>query len=431
VPVDSPQASAGDVLLAPAHGPGQHGPMILDASGQLLWFQQAPPGDVAMDLQETRYEGQPVLTWWQGRIIAVGIGLGSDVIYNSRYQPVAQIDAGNGYQADLHELQITPSGAAFITTYSAVRADLSPVGGRPNGVVLDAVVQEIDIRTGLVMFEWHALGHVGLAESYAPPANRTPWDYFHINSISLDPRGDGDFMVSARNTWAAYEISGHTGALLWSIGGKRPSFTMGVGTGMAWQHDVRWQSADTLTVFDDGALPKVHSQSRVIGVRIDWARRKVVLVSRYAHTPALIAGSQGNDQLLADGDSFVDWGEAPFISEFAPGGQMLFDLRLPREVQSYRAYRVDWDGQPAAPPAIAVHSAGQAATVYASWNGATAVSAWRILGGQSPGALQPLATSARTGFETAVAVPRSYAWLAAQALGEDGQPLATSAPVQP
>jgi hypothetical protein len=430
--VDSPQSTAGDVLLAPAHGPGQHGPMILDGSGRLLWFQPAPRGDVAMDLQETRYRDEPVLAWWQGRIIAVGIGLGSDVIYNSSYQQVAQVDAGNGYQADLHELQITPAGAAFLTTYSAVRADLSSAGGPRNGVLLDAIVQEVDIETGLVMFEWHAFGHVPLTDSYVTPTSRTPWDYVHVNSISLDPAGDGNFIISARNTWAAYEISGHSGAVLWTLGGKRPSLAMGSGTGMAWQHDVRWQPDGTLTVFDDGALPKVHSQSRVVTERVDWAHRKVALVSRYLHSRAIVSGSQGNYQLLADGDSFVGWGEAPYITEFDAGGETLLDLRLPAEVQSYRAYRVSWSGQPSSPPAIAVTGSAEGpSTVYASWNGATAVRYWQILGGQSPGSLRPLTTTARTGFETAVSVNGSYAWLAAEALGEEQQPLATSAPVQP
>ena len=432
VVVDSPQASAGDVLLAPAHGPGQHGPMILDGSGQLLWFQRAPAGDVAMDLQASLYEGQPVLTWWQGRIIAVGIGLGSDVIYNASYQQVARVDAGNGYRADLHELQITPGGAAFITTYSSVRADLSAAGGSRRGVLLDAIVQEIDIKTGLVMFEWHALAHVPMTDSHAEPRAGVPWDFFHVNSISLDPWGDGNFIISARNTWAAYEISAHTGAVLWSLGGRHSSFTMGAGTGLAWQHDVRWQANGTLTAFDDGAVPQVHSQSRVISERIDWKHKQVELISRYAHSPALLAGSQGNDQLLSDGNSFVGWGEAPFVSEFGANGQTLFDLRFPAGVQSYRAYRVGWSGQPTVPPAVVVRAAANGVdTVYASWNGASAVRSWQILGGQSPASLQPVASSPRTGFETAVTVPGSDAWFAAQALDEAGRPLATSAAAHP
>jgi hypothetical protein len=89
--------------------------MILDEEGALVWFQQAPPGDVAMNFQVERYEGKPVLAWWQGTITHLGIGFGVDELYSSSYQPIAQIAAGNGYQADLHDLQITPAGSAFIT----------------------------------------------------------------------------------------------------------------------------------------------------------------------------------------------------------------------------------------------------------------------------------------------------------------------------
>ena len=66
--LNTPQASTSDIFLTPAHGPGQHGPMILDHAGSLVWFQPAPAGEVAEDLQVERYEGRRVLVWWQGRI---------------------------------------------------------------------------------------------------------------------------------------------------------------------------------------------------------------------------------------------------------------------------------------------------------------------------------------------------------------------------
>src|ERR1019366_8951201 len=43
VTVRSPAASAGDIFLAPYSGPGQYGPMILDESGQLVWFEPLSP----------------------------------------------------------------------------------------------------------------------------------------------------------------------------------------------------------------------------------------------------------------------------------------------------------------------------------------------------------------------------------------------------
>jgi hypothetical protein len=423
--------ATGDVFLAPAHGPGQYGPMILDGEGALVWFQQAPPGDVAMNFQVERYEDKPVLVWWQGTITRLGIGFGVDELYSSSYQPIAQIAAGNGYRADLHDLQITSAGSAFITADSVVRADLSPVGGSRNGTLVDSILQEIDVKTGLVMFEWHALGHVPLSASYsALGATNQPWDYFHINSISLDPWGDSNFIISARNTWAAYEISAASGSILWRLGGRRPSFHMGPGTGMAWQHDVRWQPDHTLTLFDDGATPREHAQSRAIRERIDWRRRSTTLVGRLVHSPALTAGSQGDDQVLADGGSFVGWGEAPYITQFGASGAILFDARLPPQGQSYRAYRFPWSGTPVTPPSLVVSEDGAGmVTAYASWNGATGVHAWMLLAGGSSAALHPITTVPRGGFETAIAAHTTSRWFAARALGSSGQVLASSATV--
>jgi hypothetical protein len=432
VSTDSPQATPGDLFFTPTHGYGQSGAMIAGSQGGLIWFHKAPRGDIDADLQVQSYDGQPVLTWWQGEVPQrLGVGFGQDEIYSSAYTPVATVSAGNGYQADLHELQITPQGAAFITAYSLVDADLSAEGGSSNGILQDAVLQEIDIKTGLVMFEWHAYGHVPLGDSYSTPSSSAgqPWDFFHLNSVSVDPWGDGNFVISSRNMWAAYEINHSSGAVMWRLGGRHPSFKMGAGTGFAWQHDVRWQPDHTLTIFDDGATPKEHSQSRAIRERINWAHRSVELVGRYVRTPPLLTGSQGNDQVLADGNSFVGWGEEPYLTEFDPAGQTLFEAHFPSPGQSYRAYRFPWNGQPAAAPSAGVTAnTGETAVVYASWNGATDVSEWRVLGGESAtSATAPLATAPASGFETAIPVSSADAYFAVQALGPTGQVLASSA----
>jgi hypothetical protein len=432
VDADSPGASPGDVFFTPTAGYGQAGAMIVGGQGQLVWFHPAPAGDDAADFQLQSYKGQPVLVWWQGQILGeLGIGVGEDEIYDSSYQPVATIKAGNGYSADLHEAQLTPQGSAFITAYTLVDADLSSLGGSREGTLQDAVLQEIDVPTGLVMFEWHAYGHVALEDSYTRPSSSgAPWDFFHLNSVSLDPSGDGDFIVSSRNTWAAYEIDHLTGAVLWRLGGRRSSFKMGAGTGFAWQHDVRWQPNGTLTIFDDGAVPKAHTQSRAIREQIDWQNRSVSLVGRYVHSPPLLTGSQGNFQVLADGNSFVGWGELPYLTEFNAAGQIVFDAHFPAPGQPYRAFRFPWSATPAAPPAVAVTAAGATeATVYASWNGATGVSDWRVLAGGTPTTLAEVATAPASGFETAIPVSGSAADFAVQALGPEGQVLASSSTV--
>lgn len=431
VQADAPGASAGDIFFGFNEGSAQWGPTIVNGSGQLIWFLPMPDDEHAMDFKTTEYDGEPALVWWQGYIAPIGVGFGHDEIYNDHYQQVAQISGGNGYHADLHELLITPQGQAYITAYSLVDANLSSVHGLKEAGLLDAVMQEIDVKTGLVMWEWQSYGHVPLSASYskAPTTKSWPFDYFHINSISLDPSGDGNFLISARNTWAGYEINHQTGQIEWQLGGKKPSFKMGPGTETAYQHDIRWQPDGTITAFDDGASPQVHKQSRVIHERIEWAHKEVKLISSVVHSPALVADSQGNYQLLSDGDSFVGWGQAPFFTEFASNGSILFQAQLPAKGTSYRAYRLPWKGTPASPPAIAVRSSTTAGAddVYASWNGATEVSSWRVLGWDEVSHTTRLASVASAGFETAIPVPSGYRWYAVQAIGPSGKPLATSA----
>ena len=84
-----------------------------------MWFQPVPQGDMAADLQVQRYEGQRVLTWWQG-YSGAGVGAGEDVIENSSYRQIAVVHAANGLSADLHEFRLTPQGTALITAYYPV-----------------------------------------------------------------------------------------------------------------------------------------------------------------------------------------------------------------------------------------------------------------------------------------------------------------------
>lgn len=416
--------AAGYLFLAPQNGPGQYGPMIADAHGRLVWFAPLTGGNEAFDFRVQGYDGRPVLTWWQGRVSSLGHGTGTDVIVDSSYRPVATVAAGNGYRADLHEFKITALGTALITAYEPVRWDLAPVGGDTNGVVLDSIVQEVDIRTGAVLFEWHSLGHVGVAESYAgKPTGTAAYDYFHVNSVDVD--GDGNLLISARNTWAVYKVDRQTGRVIWRLGGKRSDFEMGTGTRFAWQHDARRQPDGTITLFDDEAAPKVGAQSRGLALALDERARTARLARQYVHPSALLAASQGNMQALANGDELVGWGQQPNVSEFDAGGRLLFDATLPAPDGSYRAYKLPWSATPAPPPRVVAEAAGGATAVYASWNGATGIGRWRVLGGPSPDALAPLSTAAATGFETSVRVSRAR-YVAVEALSASGRALGRS-----
>jgi hypothetical protein len=221
-----PGATPGDFFLAPYEGQGTPGEMIVDQGGDLVWFKAAPPHEISTNFRVQWYAGHTVLTWWQGRAFALGFGHGEDDIYNTSYQPVARVLAGNGYQADLHEFLLTQRDTAWIDAYDPVVVDLSKMGGSPHGVVNDCVVQQVDVKTGLVMWEWHALGHIPLADSYrGMPHTTDNWDYVHINSI--DPGTHGDLLLSGRSTWAIYDVNLASGAIIWQLGGRGNNFKHG------------------------------------------------------------------------------------------------------------------------------------------------------------------------------------------------------------
>jgi hypothetical protein len=422
----------GEMLLAPYAGPGQYGPMILDNSGRLVWFKAIPAGERAADLRVQEYEGRPVLSWWQDPLISAGRRDAGIVIADSSYKDVDVVRAGNGYQPDLHAFEITPRGTALFTVYDAIRCNLSALGGPSDGAVADTLAQEIDLKTGLVRYEWHSLDHVAMASSYMPIGRggtpKSPWDWFHINSVS---QAGGELLIDSRNTWAAYDVDTHGGNVLWTLGGKHSSFAMGAGASPAWQHDARRGPNGTISLFDNGATPVVHTQSRVMVLALDFAHMTATLLAGFDHSPALVAASQGDFQPLPGGDWLAGWGQEPYFSEFSAAGQLLLDAHLPLTYQSYTVFKSPWAGAPRQPPQLAVRSLSYGrAVVYASWNGATAVAQWQVLGGASVQTLAPLATAVRNGFETAIDISAAPRYLAVQALDAQGQALGTSATVK-
>ncbi len=424
--------AAGDVFTTNGPGPGHYGPLIYTPQGRLVWFGDLPGAETAEDLNVQSYEGHTALTWWKGRVLAFGFGQGEDLVMNDRYQVIKRLPGGNGLRADLHDFQLRPHGVAYITAFNPIRCDLSSVEGSREGTITDTAIQEIDINTGLVRWEWHSLDHVAAGESEVEaPQGSLPWDYFHINSI--DPQPGGDLVISARSTWAAYRLQSGSGRILWRLGGRRSSFKMGPGTRTAWQHDARLLANGELTLFDDGANPPIHKQSRGLRIALDFATHEARLIASYTHAdPPLLSASQGNMQTLPGGNGLVGYGGLPAITEFAPGGEVLFDAHTPYDMSFYRAFRYPWSAVPASPPAVMAseNDTAEETIVHASWNGATGVASWRVLAGKSEGQLSTRATIPAEGFESETILPVKYAYVQVQALDGHGRVLGRSSTVK-
>jgi EmrB/QacA subfamily drug resistance transporter len=413
---------------------GQSGPLILDRSLQPVWFQPVPEKLVASNLSLQSYGGKPALAWWQGAVTNTGATeSGEDVVVNQRYQTVARLKATGGWVLTLHEFTISGENA-WVTANKNIPMDLSKYGGAYNGALIDSAVQEYNLKTGKLVRSWDALDHIPLSESQASlPTNGFPWDAYHVNSIDLAQ--NGGFLVSMRNTWSAYMVGGN-GKIEWTLGGNKSDFKLGPQAAFEWQHDVRLQPGSEISLYDDhccqltggGTYVNPTAPSRGLVLKLDQQTRTATLVSQYGRSGGFDSDYMGDTQPLASGNVFVGWGSEPFFSEYSRSGKLLFEGELPGPDLTYRATLEPWVAQPLSAPLGAARQAGGRTTVYASWNGATQLASWRVLGGSSAGPLSVVATHAKSGFETAVPVPQSYASYKLEALDANGKAIGASRP---
>src|SRR5215218_5862144 len=423
----------GYIFIAPEEGDaGQGGSMIVDNRGEVVWFRplQGRYGR-AHDLKVQSYRGKSVLTWMDG--------VNEYVIFDHSYREIARIKAGNGRDGDHHEFLISPQDTALITVYSPMPWDLSSIGGLKNDRVWQGIVQEIDIESGEVLFEWHSLDHVGLDESYGTLSqDGSPgFDYFHINSIEVDH--DDNLLVSARETFAVYKIDRESGKIIWRLGGKKSDFEMGPGSRFSFQHDARRLPDGTISIFDNGntvfhgLVPKAVEGSRGIVLDVDEKKMKASLVREYIHPNKQYAHASGNVQLLPNSNVFIGWGRALHFSEFShDGDEMLFDGKLPEGNRSYRYFRFPWKGQPEDAPAVVdVSGPEDKVMLYVSWNGATEVATWQVLAGSGPDKLEPVGSAPRKGFETAITLQTDEPYVAVRAKDSSGQVLGVSKTLKP
>jgi hypothetical protein len=409
--------------------------MILDGRGRLLWYE--PRATVVHDLQRTVLNGRPVLAYYVRRHRAPNF----HEVIDHHYRVVARVFARNGYEVNAHELQLTPSGTAYVGIYDTVRIP----GTRRRAI--DFVIQEIDVKTRDVLFEWHSLDHVPTSASYtSPPADGTPWDYFHGNSIEPPGNGSRTIVVSARKTSAVYGIDRVTGELRWILGGAQDQFHI-VDRHPAWrfcaQHDARRLSNGDLSLFDNGGAAlsggsrcPIHT-ARVLRFKLDERRKEVRLIRSISSRSSSDDGSGyrptavGSARWQPNGDVLVNWGNTGRVTQVTPAGGVRFKLQLAH--WTYRATRAIWSGRPGGRPAVAARRRrGGEVDVYASWNGATNVVRWRILTGAAPDDLHGLGRSfAWKNLETRMCVRTAARYYAVQAVNRARRVVGESVPVQP
>ena len=301
--------------------------------------------------------------------------------------------------------------------------DLASIGGPSSGWIYDCIFQEVDIATGELIFEWRASLHYPINSTLEELKGRgktqaSAFDFFHINSVQKDSRGD--YLISARHTHTVSTIDHITGDVLWNLGGTLNEFTdlsYGAATDFSWQHDARWYNDTIITLFDNAANSNENAtaQSRAMILELNVPSRQVALRAAYYHPQELKAVSQGNVQILeGSGNVFVGWGHSAAYTEFdTNNGTVLCDVHYGASayftfgrVVSYRAYKGSWVGRPLTSPAAMVDRDNN---IYVSWNGATEVVSWRLEVGDahSPelAMFESVGQFEKQGFETKIVIP--------------------------
>jgi hypothetical protein len=431
---------------------GEGGPLILDNKLQPVWFNPVGTNVVMGNLRTQTYNGKPALSWWQGVISSVGATVsGEDVVVDQHYRQVATLkgDVKDGWVLSEHDMVIN-GHFAWVTAYRNVPANLTSFGGLANGIVTDSAVQEYDLKTGKLVFSWDALNpggtpNVPLSDSAARPSpvagptGAIPWDAYHLNSIQLV--GKNEFLASMRNTWAAYLVNITTGAVVWKLGGKPgtpTTFTIPASAQFQFQHDVELHSGNQVSLYDDaccaikGAVNGVAQFAPPIGpsrglvLKLNLATHTATQVAQYSRGSKFNAAFLGNTDLLPNGNVVIGWGSQPFFTEESAAGKVLLDAVLPGPNLSYRAFKSNWVGLPFFPPSGAVRNKKGKSVVYASWDGATRLSGWKVLAGPNAKHLTAVATRAKSGFETAIGLGAKFKSFKVQALDAKGHVIGTS-----
>lgn len=412
--------------------------VIVDTQGEPVWLQNrdhmAPHHDASYHLQFQEYQGEPVLTWWEGAT-EFGWGSGEIVIADASYEEITRLTPTEGrasVEPDFHEFRLTDNDTLLTLYYEPVQTDMMSIGGPEDGWVSDNIFQEYDVETGELLFEWSSLDHVPLTASFwdfgvetdrdpAIGTEASPFDYFHINSVAYDGDDTDAFLISARNTHAVYSVDRDSGDLNWTLGGRYSDYEMAGDSYFSWQHDVQRDDDGTIRLFDNAAEPALREDSRVLYLDLDDDAMVAHVADQLDPPEHRLSNYMANAEAYDSGHVMVGWGWEPYFTQYTPDGEVALDVDHGPYL-SYRSYlSEDWVGAPATAPAVAVED-GQ---VFVSWNGATEVAQWRLFSGADEENAEFRDVVDRDGFETALSAPTDP-FIAVQALDQDGEVLAAS-----
>lgn len=280
-------------------------------------------------------------------------GIEKFLLMDSSFNTIDTFEMLNGYTTDMHEFLHFPDGSSVLMAYDPQIIDMSVIvaGGDTAATVSGSIFQLLDPSKNL-MLQWRSWDHFLITDSYLNLTN-TILDYAHLNSVDRD--GSGNFVLSSRNMDEVTLVDGATGDIIWRLGGMNNMFTLvGGNEYFSRQHDARVvaEGAGTknITVYDNGLthLSPISSAREFI---VDTTAMTATLTWNFDHPLGFAANRTGNAQRLANGNTFINWGNRgsvlanPNFTEVDPNGNVVWEFRFTDSgnYNVYRGHRHAWD----------------------------------------------------------------------------------------
>jgi hypothetical protein len=324
----------GNVFIAPFQfGPISH-LTILDNLGEPLFYRQI--GFLGADF---KLQPNGLLTYFNSAPPEFRA-------LDSSYAIVDTYATGNGYNTDVHGLQVLPNGHALLMAYDPQPVDMSVVvpGGNPNASVIGLIIQEIDAAKNVV-FQWRSWDHFEITDAVNVDLTAASIDYSHGNSVELD--FDGHILISSRHMSEITKINRQTGDIIWRFGlnALNNEFTfVNDFRGSSYQHDVRRLPNGNMTLFNNANfLNPPYSQA--LEYELDEQNKIATLVWQYRNVPDVSGPFMGNVQRRASGGTTIGWGGAnPNVkmTEVHADGTKAYELHMTAGWWTYRAFRFEW-----------------------------------------------------------------------------------------
>mmetsp|Transcript_6575 Transcript_6575/g.19026 ORF Transcript_6575/g.19026 Transcript_6575/m.19026 type:complete len:348 (-) Transcript_6575:1941-2984(-) len=312
------------------------------------------------------------------------------------------------------------------------------------------IVQEFDAADNMV-FEWRSIDHFSTDELMRWTAkdkakHHGDWDLMHMNALSWTP--DGHLLLSLPRVSGAIKVSRETGEVMWRMFGRHPDFNdfafdPPLHPPISHQHDVRFSDANTLTLFANG-MENDPEVSRALEFAIDEDTRTAHLVFNYSD--GRYSMLMGSTQRLGNGNMAIGWGglnltgPLPFYTEVTRQGEIVLEMQLENDGNSYRTRKHKWRGEPRWPPLLVLDtnqgqwSDDRPPRLHYSWNGATEVAQWRVYAGSDPRTLEVVAGHPRRRFEHSIDLwpkspfhPSGCVYYQVEPLGSEGKGFIKSA----